>query len=446
MSQRHRFRLLVAVLTLIYAIVIWGIWNSPRAGYGGAVPFQGIALAFLVALYVLLVLHLRSWLAARPDDTADMAIFIMVTFSIFFLLLASAFWLLSAAGVDDNRAAIRRFRIVPIVAVMLYYRLFMAVRSRRYVRTYDVPTGQTAVIQRNNVVHRLATAGTSWLFGADRVAYMIDIKPQQMTVQTDILRMNELAYKYTLRVRYRFSPPNHSPLDDDRLRRLSQTYAADRRTDVRTIVHNAVHQTMAQFQAERKDVGSIDQFDALLIVIPGMPESDRLLQKIEGVVAVRLAGMDVELNKSGGVTIENFSMPRGLQEELTQARIHALFQARVPTTDAAAVAQLLEWVGKAEPLAIRYTPRSMVTGLSSTDPGEPDPAQAGASTPFPDLNYTLTARDLSVMRVVPQATTTRTPVQDGSHEAPSQEGYSLSPRDLSVMRRLRQGYAPTSED
>lgn len=428
MHRPRRFWLMAAVLTVIYIAIVMGIWYLPRAIPTDHFPATEIPAAAVLIIYLLLTRHIWGWLRRHLERVPDLPIFLMVLFTVFYLAAVFIFWILPGS---PQEKITRRFLLIPLLAVFLFIWLIANISDWQNIRRESVKGREVAVVQRNNIFHALADPGTIWLFNRHRIAYTINTALQTKRIMTEILRMHDLAYKYTLDIRYRLSPQILDQVNGDSLQSLSPAYSSDRRIHKREIIQKAFHHATAHYQAQQSHAPHKTPFDALLLVIPGMPASDDILKNVAAEVADELKKLGIELDS---IIIQEFHISRELKEELNQAYIRQLLRERDLEQNETLTARVLEWVGKAGELQVSQAQRGgrREESLASSEQSTGDAEKSSI-----DPDYALIARDLSIMKIVPDMPDA--PESDSTQAMPGSPNpprYFLSPHDLNIMQTI----------
>jgi hypothetical protein len=432
---------IVAVLTAAYFTLFSIFWEILRgASKAQSWPDQ-VVFAAIIILYFLLAFRLWPWLSSRFSSMRDLAVLIMAGFTFAYIILAAIGWAIvhiKATGVNPTR----RFDLIPISAAVLYVWLFIVIKRSLDIRQETIPSGIVAGIQRHKVFHRLAEPGLIWIIGRiERILYRIKTGHRRLPLDTDILRMGDLVYKYSLDIHYRLTPGTIPHLDDEKINRL----LADQRDLTRTTVHDTLRYTTAQYAARQKHSYRMDWFDTLVLVIPGTPACDSLMQEVSTTVMNILTPEGISLDRTHGIVIARFHIPGDVKQRLTPDQIRQFLRQRNPTVDDTTIAHVITWVEKAKPLPIR-----LFTGKAHTRKSEPpsekpptpdtttqEPSSPDAASQRPP--YSLSKRDLSVIKTISHdvVETVSPPVsRDHAKNSAQPPSYTLSKRDLSIMKKL----------
>lgn len=427
MYRRRGLYTMVAIFTLAYFASVTIFWKFLlRIANTQSWPNQ-VALTAIFVLYLLLASFLWTRLSSRFAAVPDLTAFILIVFTVFYTAVAWIGWFI----VNSPE---RRFDLVPIAAVGLYLWLLIVIRRWLDIKLENIQGGAVGVVQRHEVFHRLEKPGPIWIIGRmERIAYTINTGHRNLSFETDILRMGDLAYKYSIDVHYRLTPQTIPEPDDNKIKRL----LADQRETTQTTIYDILRHATARRAVEQERTRRMDWFGALLLVIPGVQACGNLMQEVEAKTMNALTPKGIGLDDGQGIVIMKFHIPTDLKRELTPTRIRQLLKQRNPTGNDATVAQVLAWTEKAESLQLRLFTGGVHTTRPEVTPEKQSPPDTPPQQSAPQ--YSLSERDLGIMKRLPcddagvrqSSPSPRAPV-----DSIQTLSYPLSRQDLNVMKNL----------
>ncbi|MCB0143308.1 MAG: hypothetical protein KDE50_25650 [Caldilineaceae bacterium] len=244
--------------------------------------------------------------------------------------------------------------LIVIAASVLFIIWFLQIKR------YMVPQEERLVIYRWGHFRRFAGPGPVWViqnFDYEQVMRTIHVREQDRNFVVPGLFSFDIPFGYTLNLWYRYDPVAAAQGDDVLLLELAQ-HSDDRYTQIGVKLREALVHAIMTVQKETKELWEQKQgekpsestvtlqpdststqdveremsiIDKLMMVVPGMPSCERILDLVEVELAHVLPSIGVILNRQHRITVTRLDIAEDLIGSFSRDRIAKLLRGTYQT-------------------------------------------------------------------------------------------------------------------
>lgn len=207
-----------------------------------------------------------------------------------------------------------------------------------------VPEGQRLVIFRMGRFNRLAGPGPVMLVGRfDTVERTMNVREEMTELLVDAIQFNNVFLGYTFSFWHRTDPESAAGGNRERLVHLSLFSDEERQAQLQAKLREAVMNATARVNKELKPqpASNASIFAPLMLVLPGQPATERLLEAVTEELRPALRSIGVILSQSHPVKIKSIKPNDMLLKNFGRSIDFAVLREQLPDASPDLLAEML---------------------------------------------------------------------------------------------------------
>ncbi len=213
--------------------------------------------------------------------------------------------------------------LVAVLVIVLFAWLILGLRVQ------IVPEEQRLVIYRLGAYHRVAGPGPVLIMRMDTIERTLQVRDQPHNIRIDNLFMKGVPFGYTLNFWYGVDLYKAADGKREQLARLAQFSNDEIDRQVADRVRDALISSLAKIEQEYQPVGK-EFFYNLLPIIPGLPESTKLLTYLREELTRTLLAVGVVFNPNHPIIIKGLHIGADIAGSFSRSRVGQMLKEQFP--------------------------------------------------------------------------------------------------------------------